>query len=54
MADLHISFSLDSVWGSLQQCVDLTVPLYKWSKSHVQEGYYGSLKIDAAVRKDCR
>lgn len=37
------------MWNSLQRTVDLTVPLYKWDKSHLQECYHGILKVDPGV-----
>ena len=39
-----------SSWQSLQKSVDLTVPLYKWDKSYLQEVYLSSLKMSTMVR----
>lgn len=34
------------LWGALQKCVDLTVPLQKFHKSFLQSSYYASLSVD--------
>eukprot|EP00731_Ephydatia_muelleri_P027675 Em0019g548a len=36
-------------WQSLQKSVDLTVPLYKWDKSYLQEVYLSSLKMSTLM-----
>jgi len=34
---------------ALQKCIDLTVPLYKWEKSSLQDNYYTAIKVDPMV-----
>ena len=40
-----------SLWSSLQSGMKTTSPLYAWNKSHLEDQYFGALKVDPMVNR---